>query len=103
MPCIATEINDYQAPYSSLQLQTMCVRTSQYHTAAAAAAAAGGDAAAGNLPIKPYTGSTVYTVDEASGLITRHTETWDISAVDAFVSTLFPGLKYGAPPAPPVK
>ncbi|KAF6258407.1 hypothetical protein COO60DRAFT_1127701 [Scenedesmus sp. NREL 46B-D3] len=57
----------------------------------------------GNLPIKPYTGSTVYTVDEGSGLITRHDEAWDISAVDAFVSTLFPGLKYGAPPAPPVK
>jgi hypothetical protein len=66
-------------------------------TAAAAAAAAG------NFPIKPYTGSTVYTVDEASGLITRHDETWDITAVDAFVSTLFPGLNYGAPPAPPVK
>ncbi|WIA33788.1 hypothetical protein OEZ86_006901 [Tetradesmus obliquus] len=57
----------------------------------------------GDLPIKPYTGSTLYTVDEASGLISRHEEEWDITAVDAFVSTLFPGLNYGAPPAPPVK
>lgn len=54
----------------------------------------------GNLPIKPYTGTTVYTVDESSGKITAHTETWDISALDAFVSTLVPG--FGAPPAPPV-
>lgn len=54
----------------------------------------------GQLPIKPYTGTTVYTVDESSGKITGHTETWDISALDAFVSTLVPG--FGAPPAPPV-
>lgn len=54
----------------------------------------------GNLPIKPYTGTTVYTIDEDSGKITGHTETWDISALDAFVSTLLPG--FGAPPAPPV-
>eukprot|EP00878_Enallax_costatus_P003264 GHUV01003467.1.p1 GENE.GHUV01003467.1~~GHUV01003467.1.p1 ORF type:complete len:135 (+),score=28.65 GHUV01003467.1:447-851(+) len=54
----------------------------------------------GNLSIKPYTGTTVYTVDEESGLITKHTETWDISALDAFVSTLIPS--FGAPPAPPV-
>ncbi|KAF8060078.1 hypothetical protein HT031_005017 [Scenedesmus sp. PABB004] len=56
----------------------------------------------GGLPIKPYTGTTVYTLDEASGLITRHEETWDISAADAFISTLLPGLGFGAPPAPPV-
>jgi hypothetical protein len=54
----------------------------------------------GQLRIKPYTGTTVYTVDESSGKITGHTETWDISALDAFVSTLFPS--FGAPPAPPV-
>lgn len=54
----------------------------------------------GQLPIKPYTGTTVYTVDESSGKITGHTETWDISALDAFVSTLIPS--FGAPPAPPV-
>lgn len=54
----------------------------------------------GNLPIKPYTGTTVYSVDESSGKIAAHTETWDISALDAFVSTLVPG--FGAPPAPPV-
>lgn len=34
------------------------------------------------------------------GLITKHTETWDISAVDALLSTVIPG--FGAPPAPPV-
>lgn len=56
---------------------------------------------AGNLPIKPYTGTTVYSLDPASGLVTQHTETWDISALDAFVSTLVPG--FGAPPAPPVR
>jgi hypothetical protein len=54
----------------------------------------------GNLPIKPYTGTTVYTLDERSGRVTQHTESWDISALDAFVSTLLPG--FGAPPAPPV-
>jgi hypothetical protein len=54
----------------------------------------------GNLAIKPYTGTTVYTVDDSTGKITAHTETWDISALDAFVSTLLPG--FGAPPAPPV-
>jgi len=57
----------------------------------------------GNLPIKPYTGTTVYTMDDSSGLIVRHDETWDISALDAFVSTLVPGLNFGAAPAPPVK
>lgn len=75
-------------------------RLSAFLAATVAAATA---AAAGDLPIKPYTGSTLYTVDEASGLISRHEEEWDITAVDAFVSTLFPGLNYGAPPAPPVK
>eukprot|EP00775_Hariotina_reticulata_P010433 gene10433-10591_t len=56
----------------------------------------------GNLPIKPYTGTTVYTMNDSTGLIVRHDESWDISALDAFVSTLLPGLNFGAPPAPPV-
>jgi len=54
----------------------------------------------GGLRIKPYTGQTMYSLDD-SGLIRRHFETWDISAVDAFVSCIFPG--FGAPPAPPVE
>lgn len=53
----------------------------------------------GGLPIKPYTGTTVYTLDD-NGLISRQDESWDISVADAFISTFFPG--YGAPPAPPV-
>lgn len=58
-----------------------------------------------NLPwhprLKPWTGQTVYFIDD-SGLIERHVESWDISVVDAFVSTLFPFLNYGAPPADPI-
>jgi hypothetical protein len=58
-----------------------------------------------NLPwhphFKPWTGHTVYSVDE-TGLIVSHCESWDISVVDAFVSTLLPNLSIGAPPAPPV-
>jgi hypothetical protein len=55
----------------------------------------------GGLKIKPYTGTTTYTLNP-DGLIASHVETWDISTVDAFVSTFFPGLQFGAPPAPPV-
>jgi Uncharacterized conserved protein (DUF2358) len=59
-----------------------------------------------NLPwhpsLKPWTGRTSYYIDE-SGLIERHVESWDISVLDAFVSTLFPGLNYGAPPAAPLE
>jgi Uncharacterized conserved protein (DUF2358) len=59
-----------------------------------------------NLPwhprIKPYTGQTTYYLD-ADGLIFRHVEAWDITAVDAFISTLLPGLQYGAPPAKPIE
>lgn len=55
--------------------------------------------AGGGLPIKPYTGTTVYHINDA-GLIDRHEETWDISALDAFVSTFVPS--FGAPPAPPI-
>eukprot|EP00232_Nephroselmis_pyriformis_P023571 CAMPEP_0182873222 /NCGR_PEP_ID=MMETSP0034_2-20130328/12196_1 /TAXON_ID=156128 /ORGANISM="Nephroselmis pyriformis, Strain CCMP717" /LENGTH=227 /DNA_ID=CAMNT_0025005857 /DNA_START=14 /DNA_END=693 /DNA_ORIENTATION=+ len=50
-------------------------------------------------PIKPYTGTTIYTVGP-SGKIVSHFETWDISALDAVVSTFVPS--FGAPPAPPV-
>lgn len=57
-----------------------------------------------NLPwkprIKPYTGETVYTFDER-GLVVRHDESWSVSALDAFVSVIWPG--FGAPPAPPVQ
>lgn len=56
-----------------------------------------------NLPWKPkikaYTGSTTYFFDE-EGLVERHEETWAISASDAFTSTLFPNLGFGAPEAP---
>lgn len=60
-------------------------------------------AASLNVPgapkLKPYTGSTVYSINE-QGKIYAHTEEWDISALDAFVSILFPS--YGAKPAEPV-
>ena len=59
-----------------------------------------------NLPwhprLKPWTGQTIYFIDD-SGLIERHIESWDISVIDAFVSTLFPFLNYGAPPALPIR
>lgn len=54
----------------------------------------------GGLRIKPYTGTTVYTISDA-GQVARHEETWDISTLDAFVSTFVPS--FGAPPAPHVK
>jgi hypothetical protein len=50
--------------------------------------------------IKPFTGSTLYELD-SDGLICSHTETWDISAVDAFVSVLVPS--WGPPPALPAE
>ena len=53
----------------------------------------------GSPAIKPYTGTTKYVTDD-SGLICKHLEEWDISALDAFVSVLFPN--FGAPPAPPL-
>ncbi|GLC45237.1 hypothetical protein PLESTB_000721900 [Pleodorina starrii] len=59
----------------------------------------GGSLKLGGLKIKPYTGTTVYTISD-DGKVVRHEETWDISTVDAFVSTFLPG--FGAPPAPPV-
>jgi len=56
-----------------------------------------------NLPghprLKPYTGNTTYIIN-SDGLVRKQTETWDISVIDAFVSTFFPS--FGAPPAPPV-
>ena len=53
----------------------------------------------GSPAIKPYTGTTKYVTNN-SGLICQHLEEWDISALDAFVSVLFPN--FGAPPAPPL-
>ena len=47
--------------------------------------------------IKPYAGATRYELGD-DGLIVSHTESWSISALDAFVATLFPS--FGAPPAP---
>lgn len=59
-----------------------------------------------NLPwhprLKPWTGQTTYFLDD-SGLIERHIELWDITVIDAFVSTLFPFLNYGSPPALPLQ
>lgn len=56
-----------------------------------------------NLPwhptLKPFTGKTTYTLD-AESLVAYHSEEWDISVVDAFMSVLIPSLPYGAPPAP---
>jgi hypothetical protein len=51
--------------------------------------------------IKPYLGATRYELDEA-GLIVSHNEQWSVSALEAFVSTLFPELfgGLGGPPAP---
>jgi len=58
-----------------------------------------------NLPwhphVKPWTGTTRYIIGQ-DGLIERHEEEWDIPVLDAFLSTLFPALGIGAPPAPPV-
>jgi len=48
------------------------------------------------LPWRPtipeYRGATVYEVDD-DGLICCHTEAWSISALEAFGTTLFPGLQ----------
>ena len=54
----------------------------------------------GSPKIKPYTGTTLYKVNNA-GLIQEHLEEWDISALDAFVSCLFPS--FGAAPAPSIE
>jgi hypothetical protein len=48
---------------------------------------------------KPYTGTTLYTTDERTGLIVSQDEAWDISQLDVFVSLFLPS--FGAPPAPP--
>ena len=50
--------------------------------------------------IKPYAGATLYELGD-DGLIVSHTESWSISVVDAFASTVFPQL--GAPAAPAVE
>lgn len=41
--------------------------------------------------VKPWTGTTRYHLDE-EGLIYLHDEEWDISAIEAFVYTLFPTI-----------
>ena len=51
----------------------------------------------GRPHIKPYAGATLYELDEQM-LIVSHTETWSISVLDAFVSTVWPN--FGAPAAP---
>lgn len=60
-----------------------------------------------NLPwhpiVKPWTGRTEYHIDAETGLIILHQEHWDISVPDAFISTLFPSLHFGAPAAPPLR
>jgi hypothetical protein len=58
-----------------------------------------------NLPwhpkLKPWTGTTTYFLD-SSGLVEKHVEEWDISAIDAFLSTLFPSIYQGSPAAPEI-
>jgi len=49
-------------------------------------------------PVKPWTGKTTYQID-SSGLISEHTEKWDISVIDAFLSTLLPESIYRGSPA----
>ncbi|CAM9701844.1 unnamed protein product, partial [Ectocarpus fasciculatus] len=39
--------------------------------------------------VKPYTGTTLYTLD-SDGLISRHEETWSISALEAARATITP-------------
>lgn len=39
--------------------------------------------------VKPYTGTTLYTLD-SDGFITRHEETWSITALDAARATITP-------------
>ncbi|CAN0206919.1 unnamed protein product [Scytosiphon promiscuus] len=46
--------------------------------------------------VEPYTGTTLYTLD-SDGLITRHEETWSITALDAALATITPTA--GPPPA----
>jgi hypothetical protein len=50
--------------------------------------------------LKPWTGSTTYFLDD-DRLVYKHIENWDITVIDAFLSTLLPLLNYGALPAPP--
>lgn len=52
--------------------------------------------------LKPWTGSTTYVINPASGRIHKHIEKWDISVCDAFLSALVPCVRLGSPPAPPL-
>ena len=58
-----------------------------------------------NLPwkpkMKPWTGTTYYHLD-TYGLIESHIEEWDISVLDAYLSTLFPKFFYGESAAQPI-
>lgn len=49
-----------------------------------------------NLPwqprVKPWTGSTVYSIDTHTGLIEKHVEQWDITVLEAFAQALFPWI-----------
>jgi len=47
--------------------------------------------------IKPYLGATLYELDD-EGLIASHNEEWSITALEAFLSTVWPSL--GVPAAP---
>lgn len=52
----------------------------------------------GSPRIKPYVGCTLYELDD-DGLIASHTESWSITALDAFVSTVWPDFGAAAAPA----
>lgn len=49
-----------------------------------------------NLPwkpsVKPWAGSTLYSIDPNDGLVERHVEQWDISVHEPFAHTLFPWM-----------
>jgi hypothetical protein len=53
--------------------------------------------------LKPWTGSTTYIINPATGRICKHIEKWDISVCDAFLSTLLPCIPLGKAPAPPLE
>jgi hypothetical protein len=54
-----------------------------------------------SFKFKPYTGTTLYTTDERTGLIVNQDESWDISTLDVFVSLFVPS--FGFPAAPPAE
>jgi len=57
----------------------------------------------GNPPVKAYTGTTTYSLDDG-GAVVEQLERWDITAADAFASSFLPSWAWrGAPPAPPAE